>query len=188
METLEERIRRVVAEEVEVVPYEPRWTLLYENEKAHLLACLPAGLIERVEHFGSTAVPGLCAKPVIDILVGVASLEEAKEAAPPILEAQGYDYFWRPIGNVDQPPYYAWFIKRGPRGERTHHIHMVEAHFEHWDRLRFRDWLRTHPDDAKAYGDLKLRLAKEHPKDRIAYTEAKGAFIREITAKAATWP
>jgi GrpB-like predicted nucleotidyltransferase (UPF0157 family) len=184
METLAEKIRRVVAEDVDVVPYDPRWPALFEAEKAHLLACLPQGLIKRVEHFGSTAVPGLCAKPVVDLLIEVSSLEETREKVPPILEPQGYDYFWRPLGNENVPPYYAWFIKRGPRGERTHHIHMVEAHFEHWDRLYFRDWLRTHPDDARAYGELKMRLAKEHPNDRIAYGEAKGAFIREITAKA----
>lgn len=184
METLEEKIRRVVAEDVEVVPYDSRWPQLYEEERAHLLSCLPEGLTRRIEHFGSTAVPGLCAKPIVDILVEVASLEETRLKVPPILEAQGYDYFWRPLGKEDIPPYYAWFIKRGSKGERTHHIHMVEAHFEHWDRLHFRDWLRSHPGDARAYGELKMRLSKEHPNDRIAYTEAKGSFIREITAKA----
>jgi len=184
METLEEKIRRVVAEDVDVVPYDPRWQQLFEDEKTHLLSCLPQGLIRRIEHFGSTAVPGLCAKPVVDLLVEVSSLEETREKAPPILEPQGYDYFWRPLGNENVLPYYAWFIKRGPNGERTHHIHMVEAHFEHWDRLHFRDWLRTHSDDARAYGELKMRLALEHPNDRIAYTEAKGAFIRVITVRA----
>ena len=93
----------------------------------------------------------------------------------------------KPLFNENIPPYYAWFIKRGPHGERTHHIHMVEAHFEHWDRLYFRDWLRTHPEDANAYGELKMRLAKDHPNDRIAYTEAKGAFIKKITARAKLW-
>jgi GrpB-like predicted nucleotidyltransferase (UPF0157 family) len=173
METLEEKIKRVVAEEVDVVPYDPRWPELFEEEKAHLLSCLPKGLLKRVEHFGGAAVPGLCAKPIVDILVEVSSLDETREKVPPILEAQGYDYFWRPMGNENVPPYYAWFIKRGERGERTHHIHMVDKSFERWDRLYFRDWLRTHPEDAKAYGDLKTRLAKAHPSDRIAYTEEK---------------
>ena len=184
METLEEKIRRVVAEDVDVVPYDPRWPGLFEEERTHLLGCLPRDLVRRVEHFGSTAVPGLCAKPVVDILVEVSNLEETRVRIAPLLEEQGYDYFWRPLGNENVPPFYAWFIKRGPKGERTHHIHMVEAHFEHWDRLHFRDWLRTHPEDAKAYGELKMCLAKEHPNDRIAYTEAKSGFIRGVTAKA----
>ena len=119
-----------MAEDVDVVPYDPRWPELFEEERAHLLSCLPLGIMRRIEHFGSTAVPGLCAKPVVDILVEVVSLEETRQKIPPILEAQGYDYFWRPLGNENVPPYYAWFIKRGLHGERTHHIHMVEAHFE----------------------------------------------------------
>ena len=70
METLEEKVARVVKEEVAVVPYDPRWPDLFERERLHLLSCLPSNLIERIEHFGSTAVPGLSAKPIVDILVG----------------------------------------------------------------------------------------------------------------------
>jgi GrpB-like predicted nucleotidyltransferase (UPF0157 family) len=141
METLAEKIRRVTAEDVAVVPYDPRWPMLFEMEKNHLRACLPEELIGRIEHFGSTAVPGLAAKPVVDILVEVPDLEETKRRVAPILEGQGYDYFWRPSWDDGRPPFYAWFIKRDGRAARTHHLHMVEPHFEHWDRLLFRDYL-----------------------------------------------
>jgi GrpB-like predicted nucleotidyltransferase (UPF0157 family) len=93
-------------------------------------------------------------------------------------------YFWRPTAGDDGPPFYAWFIKRDEAGHRTHHIHMVEAHFEHWDRLLFRDYLIQNSRVAEEYQDLKLSLAREHPDDRVAYTQAKTAFIERITEQA----
>src|SRR5262249_23537740 len=124
MESLEQRIQRVIREDVVIVPYDPRWPELFRREKAHLLACLPNELIRRVEHFGSTAVPGLAAKPVVDVLLEVTDLEATKARIVPVLEAQGYDYFWRPSRGDDGPPFYAWFIKRDPSSRvRTHHVH-----------------------------------------------------------------
>ena len=181
METLEEKVARVIKEEVAVVPYDPGWPGLFEEEKQHLLSCLPGNLVRRIEHFGSTAVPCLPAKPVVDILVEVTDLEETKSRIAPILEAQGYDYFWRPTRGDDVPPFYAWFIKRDGSGTRTHHIHMVEGHFEHWDRLFFRDYLVEHPEVAREYGVLKLKFSEFHRNDRIAYTEAKTDFIVRVT-------
>src|SRR5262249_15883992 len=138
-----------------------------------------------IEHFGSTAVPGLAAKPIVDMLVEVTDLQAARARIAPVLEAQGYDYFWRPTRGDDGPPFYAWFIKRDPRnGTRTHHIHMVEGHFEHWDRLLFRDYLIEHPQVAREYKDLKLRLAATHTNDRVAYTNAKTAFVVKVTEQA----
>ncbi len=183
MDTLEERIRRAVREDVALADYDPSWPERFRREAAHLRACLPPELIGRIEHFGSTAVPGLAAKPVIDILVEVTSLDETRRRIAPVLEAQGYDYFWRPAMFVG-PPCYAWFIKRDAAGVRTHHIHMVESHFEHWDRLRFRDHLIAHPEVADAYGALKRRLAAEHPADRVAYTKGKTAFVVRVTEEA----
>jgi len=180
-ETFEEKLARVVSEEVAVVPYDPGWPGLFEQERAHLVSCLPSDLVKRIEHFGSTAVPGLAAKPIIDMLVEVTSLDETKERIVPILESQGYDYFWRPTWGDDTPPFYAWFIKRDPEGNRTHHIHMVESHFEHWDRLLFRDYLIEHPDIAQEYGSLKMSLSDKYKNDRIAYTEAKGEFVMKHT-------
>lgn len=184
METLQEKIARVVAEHVEVVSYDSRWPDMFRQEREHLVECLPAGLVGRIEHFGSTAVPGLAAKPVVDMLVEVASLDEARKVVPPIFEPQGYDYFWRPTFGDDGEPFYCWLIKRDETGQRTHHIHMVEANFEHWDRLAFRDFLRRNPQTMREYAELKLRLAKEYPGDRIAYTEAKGDFIRRVARAA----
>jgi len=82
-----------VKEKVAVVPYDPIRPKIYEQERLHLLACLPTDLIKRIEHFGSTSVPGLSAKPIIDILVEVTSLDKTREIISPVLEAQGYDYF-----------------------------------------------------------------------------------------------
>ena len=79
METLEEKIARVVKEDVAVVPYDPHWPEMFEQERLHLLSCLPDDLVKRIEHFGSTAVPGLPAKPIVDILVEVSSLDETKQ-------------------------------------------------------------------------------------------------------------
>lgn len=184
METLEEKIAWVVKEEVAIVPYDHRWPAMFEEERSHLLSCLPQDLVRRIEHFGSTAVPGLAAKPIVDILVEVTSLDETKRRIAPVLEAQGYDYFWRPSWGDDSPPFYAWFIKRDKNGSRTHHIHMVERHFEHWDSLLFRDYLIEHPDVAWEYGELKVRLSEAHRGDRVSYTEAKTDFVRHVTEKA----
>ncbi|MEO8436806.1 MAG: GrpB family protein [Pyrinomonadaceae bacterium] len=184
METLEAKIKRVLQEEVAIVPYSPAWPQMFEEEKVHLLDCLPDELIGRIEHFGSTAVPHLAAKPIIDMLVEVTSLEETRERIVPILEAQGYDYFWRPTHGDDGPPFYAWFIKRDSNGNRTHHIHMLESDFEQWDRLLFRDYLIEQPATAKEYELLKLRLSGDYRNDRVAYTDGKTEFITRVTQKA----
>jgi GrpB-like predicted nucleotidyltransferase (UPF0157 family) len=181
METLEERIKRVLQEEVSLVAYDPSWPRMFEEEKRHLRECLPPGLIRRIEHFGSTAVPGLRAKPVVDMLVEVSSLKETRARVAPLLEAQGYDYFWRPAHGDDGPPFYAWFIKRNSDGVRTHHVHMVERDFEHWDRLLFRDYLIEHPQTASEYETLKMALARDHQNDREAYTNGKTEFVVRVT-------
>lgn len=181
METLEDRIKRVLQEEVSIVPYDPAWPRMFEEEKKHLRDCLPQDLIRRIEHFGSTAIPGLAAKPIVDLLVEVDSLEETKARIVPDLEAQGYDYFWRATHGEDGPPFYAWFIKRNSAGVRSHHIHMVESDFEHWDRLLFRDYLIADPETAKEYETLKYALARDYPNDRVAYTNGKTEFVVRVT-------
>jgi GrpB-like predicted nucleotidyltransferase (UPF0157 family) len=185
-ESLEQRLQRVLRDEVAIAPYDPAWPETFGQEKAHLLACLPEDLVRRVEHFGSTAVPGLAAKPIVDVLVEVTDLEATRSRIAPLLEAQGYDYFWRPTHGDDGPPYYCWFIKRAAAtGVRTHHVHMVERSFaEHWDRLFFRDYLIEHPEAAREYEALKRRLAAESPNDRVAYTRGKTAFILAVTERA----
>lgn len=184
METLAERIKKVLQEKVSIVPYDPKWPGAFEEEKQHLLSCLPPGILGRIEHFGSTAIPGLAAKPIVDMLVEVTSLEETKSRIVPVLEGQGYDYFWRPTRGDDTPPFYAWFIKRDAAGVRTHHIHMIEKDFEQWERLLFRDYLIEHPEVAKEYEALKLRLARDYPDDRVTYTDGKSDYVGRVTQAA----
>ena len=181
---LRNRIEELVHEEVAIVQYDPAWPKMFEEEAAFLRWKLPQNLVKRIEHFGSTAVPGLSAKPIIDILVEVTSLDETKKQIVPLLEAEGYEYFWRPAFGDDGPPYYAWFIKRNSKCKRTHHIHMVEADSELWDRLYFRDYLRQFPAEAKCYDELKRKLSEEYPNDRPNYTKEKSEFILTVTKKA----
>jgi GrpB-like predicted nucleotidyltransferase (UPF0157 family) len=186
-QTPSERVQKAVREEVAIVPYDPRWPELFQREAEHLRTCIPRGLIRRIEHFGSTAVPGLAAKPVVDLLVEVTSLRAARGQIAPILQARGYDYFWRPTFGDSTPPWYAFFIKRDGRGTRTHHVHMVtrrRAFREHWDRILFRDYLIAHPELAQEYARLKERLATDHPNDRVAYTDGKSQFIAEVMKRA----
>lgn len=183
MESLEQRVRRVLQDEIEIVAYNPDWPRMFADEKRHLLSCLPRELIHRIEHFGSTAVPKLAAKPIVDMLVEVSSLDETKLRIVPVLEAQGYDYFWRATHGEAGPPFYAWFIKRDAAGARTHHLHFVESDFEHWERLLFRDYLIEHADAAREYEELKIGLARDYRNDRIAYTEGKAAFIKRVMAE-----
>jgi len=186
VEKPEQKVQRLVREHIALVPYDPRWPAHFREERDRLLACLPPGLVRRMEHFGSTAVPGLAAKPVVDLLVEVANLQVVRKRVAPLLEARSYEYLWRPTHGDDGPPFYAWFIRRDPAtGARTHHIHMVEASFtEHWDRLLFRDALIASPGLAREYEGLKRRLASATPDDRAAYTAGKSEFIARVTAQA----
>jgi GrpB-like predicted nucleotidyltransferase (UPF0157 family) len=185
-ETLEQKVQRVLKDKVEIAPYDPRWPELFQQEKEHLLTALPKELIRRIEHFGSTAVHGLAAKPVVDMLVEVTDLQATRERIVPLLEAESYDYFWRPTSGDDVPPFYAWFIKRDRSGARTHHIHMMERapeFAEHWERLLFRDYLIRYPEAAREYGELKMKLSTQYPEDRVAYTAGKSQFISNLMAR-----
>jgi GrpB-like predicted nucleotidyltransferase (UPF0157 family) len=174
------RIERAIRERVDVVDYDPCWPEVFRREKERLRAVLPSDLVGRIEHFGSTAVPGLAAKPIVDMLVEVRCLEQTKTRVVPLLAPPEYEYFWRPTFGDDGPPWYAWFIKRSAGGLRTHHLHLVEPHFEHWQRLRFRDYLIAHPETAARYGQLKRELARRFPDDRVAFTRAKGELISDM--------
>jgi GrpB-like predicted nucleotidyltransferase (UPF0157 family) len=180
----EDEAARAAAEPVAVVDYDPAWPARFEEEAARLRALLPEGAIGRIEHMGSTAVPGLAAKPIVDMLVEVDDLERVRREIAPVLERAGYTFLWRPSAPGDADIAYAWFIRRDDDGVRTHHVHFLEPGAKAWDRLTFRDWLRARPEVAEAYGALKRRAAQEHPEDRRAYAAAKGKFIREALAKA----
>jgi GrpB-like predicted nucleotidyltransferase (UPF0157 family) len=164
-------------DEILITEYDPRWPGLFTQEATCVRSVLPADLVTRIEHFGSTAVPGLAAKPVIDLLVGVRSLTEAKRYAIDSLVALGYAYW-----DTDPDPNHMFFVKGlPPNGPRSHHIHMVEPDSPYWQRLLFRDYLRRDPDEAERYHILKRELAARFAEDREAYTEAKGDYIRRVT-------
>lgn len=176
-------VRRARAETVEIADYDPAWPRRFEEEAARLRARLD-GLIGRIEHIGSTAVPGLAAKPIVDLMVEVPDLETVRSRIAPRLSREGYEFFWRPTSPGDPDIAYAWFIRRDASGKRTHHIHMTPPGSPYWDRVTFRDHLRSHPEDAAAYAALKREAARSHKTDRAAYARAKSAFIREILARA----
>jgi GrpB-like predicted nucleotidyltransferase (UPF0157 family) len=172
-------------DEVEVVDYDPRWPALFDEEAGRLRATLDPSLIVGLEHFGSTAVPGLPAKPVIDILIAVRSLTDAKASFVEALRK--LDYVWW----AENPKQDRMFFVKGmpPFGSRrTHHVHVTETTGEMWQRLKFRDYLRAHPDEARSYAQLKRRLAAEHPTDREAYTDAKAVYIESVMRKIRSSP
>lgn len=168
-------------DEIELSAYDPQWPAEFAAEKARLRAVLPSSLVIAIEHFGSTAIPGLAAKPIIDIVIAVTSLAEARERAIPPLEATGYTY-WRENPKPDR----LFLVKGLPpqASRRTHHIHMTEQNGELWQRLLFRDYLRLHPEEALAYECLKRTLAANHRDDREAYTAGKADYIQEVMKKA----
>ena len=173
-------VARALQEHVEIVAYDPAWPQRFAAEAAHLRSLLPGELIGRIEHFGSTAVPGLSAKPIIDMLVEVRTLEDVAQHIAPVLRQHGYEFFWRDTEPGLPGIAYAWFIKRDAHGRRTHHIHCLEGRSSAWERLLFRDYLRAHPAAAQEYDALKRRIAAEHPDDRKAYAKAKTGFIRRV--------
>lgn len=167
-------------DEVLLVGYDPRWPAMYAAEIMRVRSVLPEGLVVDCSHFGSTAIPGMIAKPVIDILVAVRSLDAARAVAVGPMEGLGYA-FW-----ADNPKHDRMFFVRGlpPAPRRTHHVHMTELDGELWARLKFRDYLRAHADEAARYTALKVELAERYRTDREAYTEAKGDYVVSVLAKA----
>jgi GrpB-like predicted nucleotidyltransferase (UPF0157 family) len=168
-------------DEIEIVDYDPRWPTMFDEEAALLRAVLHADLIMGIEHFGSTAIPGMAAKPIIDILVAVRSLAAARDTVVEPLQRLGY-VFWADNPKTDR----MFFVKGMPPygARRTHHVHITEPAGEMWLRLIFRDYLKAHPVEAARYERLKRDLAIRHHTDREAYTEAKAAFVEEIVDKA----
>jgi GrpB-like predicted nucleotidyltransferase (UPF0157 family) len=159
---------------VEIVEYNSSWPLLFAQERDALLRTLASWLAGPIEHIGSTAIPGLGAKPVVDIMAAVASLEASRPAIEAAAEI-GYCYF----------PYRAesehWFCKPSPMF-RTHHLHLVPIGSRQWlDAMAFRDYLRAHPAVAADYETLKRQLAHDFHFDREGYTDAKRPFIDRIT-------
>lgn len=176
-------MERYGAGSIVISDYDPTWPSLFERERTRICGAL--GLLAlAIEHVGSTAVPGLPSKPIIDLLVGVASREKAKQRCIVPIEALGYIYM---------PEYAAWlpgelFFRKGPPGPWTHHLHMMEPSHPRWEaRLVFRDYLRAHPEAARTYADIKQGLAASSKDDIEAYRTGKDAFVEQTTAKARAW-
>jgi GrpB-like predicted nucleotidyltransferase (UPF0157 family) len=164
-------------DEVEIIPYDRRWPALYEAERTRLLPVLRRyGLIE-IAHIGSTAVPGLAAKPVIDIAITVESLDAVRERGVPEIEASGY-LFWAENPDPDD----LFFVKGLPphAKRRSHHLHITLPGERFEERLRFRDRLRSDAAIAQRYAVLKQELAARFSSDREAYTRAKAEFILTV--------
>lgn len=158
---------------IEIADYDPEWVEAFQVERQVLCQALAQWLVGTPEHIGSTAVPGLAAKPIIDIMAPVQSLDDSRLAIP-AAAALGYVYF----------PYQAevmhWFCKPSP-SVRTHHLHLVPLGNPLWnERLALRDALRIDDNLRAEYQTLKLELAAKYRHDREGYTEAKSPFIRRV--------
>lgn len=159
-------------EPVRVVTYDSRWPRLFETERELLDAAIGSWAVGGIQHVGSTAVPGLDAKPVIDILVGVRDLETSRACFEPLTSL---DYRYAPYRTAEMH----WFCKPHP-SRRTHHLHLVPVDSVRYrDELAFRDFLRAHPDVAAEYAALKHRVAEKFKEDREAYSQAKVDFVNE---------
>jgi GrpB-like predicted nucleotidyltransferase (UPF0157 family) len=162
---------------VHIVPYQPEWKSFFQHE-ATLLRSIFGSAILCIEHIGSTAIEGMAAKPIIDLMCAVVSLDKAK-ALRPQLEALGYEY--RPDESVPERLFFA----KGPRINRTHHLSLSEPSSTFYkEKLLFRDYLRSRANAAEEYRRLKEELADRYEASRALYTEGKKAFVERILALA----
>ena len=163
-------------EPIQLSPYDPSWPLRFDREQADLAEAIGGWVTGGIHHVGSTAVPRLAAKPIIDILAGVRNLDESRACFEPLADL---DYLYAPY----LPEEMHWFCKPHP-SRRTHHLHLVPVGSKRYaDELAFRDRLRREPQVAEEYLALKRRLAAAFVNDREAYTDAKSAFINRVLAE-----
>ena len=164
-------------EPVVLVDYDPEWPRAFEGERDRIARAL-GPLALAVEHHGSTAVPGLAAKPILDIMVAVARLDEVEEHERRLVAA-GYDR--REVGDLPGRLYFQRWIDR----RRHVHLSLTELGSDFWrEHLVFRDALRRDPKLLQAYADLKRDLAARYREDRLGYTDAKTGFIRKALRSA----
>ena len=162
-----------MTEPVRIVPYDPSWPERFQAEKRLLEDVLAPWIVGGVHHIGSTAVPGLAAKPIVDVMVGVEGLEQSLPARP---AAESVGYVWAPY----RPEVFHWFCKPSPL-VRTHHLHLIPFESQLWfERLAFRNALRASQALSIEYAELKLRLAEQFSSDREAYTQAKAPFVQRV--------
>jgi GrpB-like predicted nucleotidyltransferase (UPF0157 family) len=156
---------------VKLAPYDAEWQRLFEEEKARIQAAIGQWVLD-IQHVGSTSIPGVVAKPILDIGVAVENFEEASVCIEP-LEQLGYEYH-----GENGIPRRHYFVMGDPR---THHLHVNEVHSRDWEnQVFFRDYLIQHPEFAQEYAALKLELAGRFPTDRDAYLEGKAPFIERV--------
>lgn len=178
--TDEERELPASDEQIVLHPYNPAWPVQFQREAGTLTNALGCYITGGVHHVGSTAVPGLSAKPIIDVMIGVRSLDTSRPCIDLLAE---FHYCYAPY----RQDVMHWFCKPNP-ARRTHHLHLVPTGSQRFtDVLTFRDYLRTHPDAVTQYEQLKRQLAKRHTNDRNAYTNGKSDLIAKITADARQW-
>ncbi|MDM8527839.1 GrpB family protein [Anaerolineales bacterium HSG24] len=165
---------------VKVVPHDPNWIQLFDQEAKCLSAILGDEIIA-IHHIGSTAIPNIYAKPILDFLIEVRNIDIINQFNGPLAQV-GYEA----KGEFGLPG--RRFFSKGVGSERTHHVHIFQTNNPEYERhLAFRDYLRTHPDVAYQYSRLKQELAGRFPKDSVAYTRAKDDFIRSTEQKARAW-
>jgi GrpB-like predicted nucleotidyltransferase (UPF0157 family) len=166
---------------VEVVPHDPQWRDAFEAEAKHVVAALGENVVA-IHHIGSTAIPNIYAKPVIDLLVEVRDITEV-DGQSSAMESLGYEV----MGEYGIPGR-RYFRKDNQEGIRTHHIHAFEAGSAEVERhLAFRDYMIAHHGDAQRYSELKKKLAEEHPQSIDGYMDGKDSFIKEMNRRAAQW-
>ena len=169
----------------EVRPHDPRLIELASTEKARLAVLLAPWLVDGVEHVGSTAVPGLAAKPIIDLMASVRDPDEVVDQAGQQLWAAGWWYVPPELDSGGS--WRRFFVKPDSSGQHRYaHLHVIAAGQPRWtEQIAFRDALRRDDELAERYADLKRRLAAEHAQDREAYTEGKGEFVRDALGREA---
>ena len=167
---------------IRIVDYDPKWPSMYEMEEELILSTVGRVVIE-LEHVGSTAVPGLGAKPIIDIMAAVRRIDDAVEIIEP-LAAIGYEYVAEYEEFVPERRYF----RKGAPEPASHHLHVVEPTTHFWkDHLLLRDYLRAAPEEARAYQAFKRDLARKITQDRVAFTDAKTSFIESALERARSW-
>ena len=169
-------------ERAEVAPYDPGWADRGRAEGERLTELLAPWLVGALEHAGSTAVPGLAAKPIIDLMALVNDLARATEQASARLAADGWHYV---PPELDQRPWRRFFVKPDASGKRREaHLHLIQEGHPRWaEQITFRDALRRDQQLAQRYEDLKRRLARRHGHDREAYSAGKAQFVAAVLAQ-----
>jgi GrpB-like predicted nucleotidyltransferase (UPF0157 family) len=167
----------------EIHAHDPRLIELASTEKARLTLLLAPWLTDGVEHVGSTSVPGLAAKPIIDLMASVRDLDAVVDQAGAPLAADGWCYVLPELDSGGS--WRRFFVKPDESGQHRYaHLHLIHAGHPRWaEQVAFRDALRRDDELAGRYADLKRRLATEHADEREAYTAAKGEFIRDVLGR-----